>query len=233
MAFFKLPSLFSRHSKADADDLEKLFMLPEQQLSSAVSEKNISVAASPQKNSFKTADGKQEFFTAAEHPLNLNPPASRKQNASVGTAAEKADFLPVKNNERTKSFQTQSISQNNIVSLQNTEPAPPPEKAEQETFFSTAKYTQDTAEKSSRKRSRSDRSGQTTEFSHSGTKNSSSKETPFEHIPSDSAAMTNSGNFLQMNSNLNTLTNYAKNQLRYLKKNCELLQNQNRNQTFN
>jgi 4-amino-4-deoxy-L-arabinose transferase-like glycosyltransferase len=39
MTFFKLPSLLFQRKKANVDDLERLFMLPEQQRSSPVSEK--------------------------------------------------------------------------------------------------------------------------------------------------------------------------------------------------
>ena len=233
MTFFKLPSLFSRHKKSDADNLENLFMLPEQQRSSPVSEKNIFVSASPQRNSFQPREEKQKISTIPAHPFKTDPPEAPMQKASDKTAD--SIVLTAQTEEMTKSFQTQQqrILQDDIVSFQDDKSAPPPESHGQETYFSTAKYTKNSAEKKYVSSVPSKSSGRMTEFSHFSEANPASKETPFEHVPPDSGNRTDNGNFLQMNSNLNTLANYAKNQLRYLKKNCELLQNQNRNQTFN
>ena len=232
MTFFKLPTLFSRHKKTE-DDLEKLFMLPEQQRSSPVSEKNISVSASSPENNFQPPDENRQMFTSAAHPFKQNRSEHQMQNASEGAAESVA--LPAQSNEMTQRFQNrmQSIVQNNTVSLQKENSSPPPENSGQKMYFSTDRYTSPPAEKNSRQSILLENSGQPAEVFHSLPANPSSGEMPLEHVQTDSGHQSGSGNFLQMNNNLNTLTNYAKNQLRYLKKNCELLQNQSRSQTFN
>jgi hypothetical protein len=313
MTFFKLPSLLFQRKKANADDLERLFMLPEQQRSSPVYEKIFSAAVPQKKNLFQVTNtdigpefsGKTESETLSQKVFNaINEPANptgvlrngnipiteivnqekefavpprqirqesphREQILPEKTHGEIVQDLPIQDRSSddanksapvipqiptdnvTESFQlqTRSISKNDTVSLQKKsgyhseyvfkekeEPYAPMADNSPANFQTVKRQSVNSVENRPMRVSPASIK-QETEFFHPDTQEpqqiSSIPETPFPPTSSDSKNQMNSNHVLQLNSNLNTLTNYAKNQLRYLKKNCELLQNQDHAQTFN
>ena len=268
MTFFKLPSLLFQRRKANSDDLERLFMLPEQQRSSPVSEKIFSVSTQQKKNHFQVtnADVDPDFsgntksetlstgvFNAANDPESPQGVHGGEivQNLPTRDMYSGSVIPQIPTDKMTESFQlqTSNVSKNDTVSLQKQSRYHPEyvskEKEEQhapaadnsQADFKTVKHQSVNTVENRPMRVSPASFEQTTEFFH---QNDQEKQ-PFSRIPdkslspvsSDSRNQVNSNHVLQLNSNLNTLTNCAKNQLRYLKKNCELLQNQNYTQPFN